>query len=331
MAQNREFDTTQLNTIGVELKRDVPLASFTTMKVGGAAEYFATVNTVTQMIKLVRWARNVELPYFVLGGGSNILISDAGIRGLVINNRCREVRVDEAALQCMKAPDERPYLFAESGAATAGVARFSINEGLLGFEWAVSVPGTIGGAVIGNAGAHGGEVKDSLETVMALDETGEVRQIELAEFQYEYRNSTLKRLKPLQAAFKTVILNANFRLRHGNPERGEPEAAKAKAEQFLAHRRRTQPVEPSLGSTFVNPPGDFAGRLIEAAGLKGMQVGGAKVSELHANFIINPGGVGGATAGDVVKLMELIQQRVAAQSGVVLEAEIQMAGEWGSF
>lgn len=103
----------------------------------------------------------------------------------------------------MKAPDERPYLFAESGAATAGVARFSINEGLLSFEWAVSVPGTIGGAVIGNAGAHGGEVKDSLESVMALDESGEVRQIgELAEFQYEYRNSTLKRLKPLQAALR---------------------------------------------------------------------------------------------------------------------------------
>ncbi len=319
----KTFETEKLNSIGVELKRDVPLASLTTMKVGGPAEYFITVNTVTQLIKVVRWARSVELPYFVLGGGSNILISDAGIRGLVINNRCREVRVDDAALQCMKVPDDRPYLFAESGAATAGVARFSVNEGLTGFEWAVSVPGTIGGAVIGNAGAHGGEVKDSLESALAIDETGEVRQYEVADFQYEYRNSTLKRLKPLQAAFKTVILSANFRL-----DRGDKESIKAKAEQFLNHRRRTQPVEPSLGSTFVNPPGDYAGRLIEAAGMKGFQVGGAKVSELHANFIINSGGVGSATASDVVKLMALICEKVQERCGVALEDEIQMAGEW---
>lgn len=328
MTLTNEFDTTQLNKIGVELKQDVPLAGLTTMKVGGNAEHFATVSSVSQLIKVVRWARAIELPYFILGGGSNILISDAGIRGLVIHNRCRAVRIDEAALQCMKAPDERPFLFAESGAATAGAARTSINEGLTGFEWAVSVPGTIGGAVIGNAGAHGGEIKDSLESALMLDETGEVRQVEVADFAYEYRDSTLKRLKPLQAAFKAVILSANFRLDYVDVSRGDKESSKARAEQFLAHRRRTQPVEPSLGSTFVNPPGDHAGRLIEAAGLKGTQVGGARVSELHANFIINPGGVGSATASDVMGLMEIIRKQVEERCGVILEAEIQMAGEW---
>ncbi|MFN8443612.1 MAG: UDP-N-acetylmuramate dehydrogenase [Caldilineaceae bacterium] len=312
-----------MNKLGIEIREAVPLAGLTTMKVGGAAQYFAAVPTVLQMIKLVRWARENQLPYFILGGGSNILISDGGIRGLVIHNRCKEVRVDEPALQCMKAPDERPYLFAESGAATAGVARFSVNEGLTGFEWAVSVPGTIGGAVVGNAGAHGGEVKDSLESALLLDETGEVQQVMLTDFDYAYRNSALKRLQPLQAAFKPVVLSANFRL-----DRADKEQCKERAEQFLAHRRRTQPVEPSLGSTFVNPPGDFAGRLIEAAGLKGTQVGGAKVSELHANFIINPAGVGGATASDVLKLINLIQQGVKEQFGVELEPEVQMAGEW---
>ena len=323
MVAGHAFDTTQLNKLEIELKQAVALAGFTTMKVGGPAQYFASVSSVLQMIKLVRWAREVGLPYFILGGGSNILISDAGIRGLVIYNRCREVRIDEPALQCMKAPDERPYLFAESGAATAGAARFSVNEGVTGFEWAVSVPGTIGGAVVGNAGAHGGEVKDSLESALIIDQEGEVRQVELADFAYAYRDSNLKRLNPLQASFKPVVLSANFHL-----DRADKEQCKQKAEQFLAHRRRTQPVEPSLGSTFVNPPGDYAGRLIEAAGLKGRQVGGAKVSELHANFIINPGGVGSATASDVLQLMEIVQASVKERFGVVLEPEVQMAGEW---
>lgn len=323
MLLTRSFDTTQLQTLGIELRQDVPLAGLTTMKVGGAAEYFATVTDPIQLIKLVRWARTVELPYFVLGGGSNILISDAGLRGLVIYNRCKEVRVDEAPLQCMKAPDERPYLFAESGAPTAGVARTSVAAGLTGFEWAVSVPGTIGGAVVGNAGAHGGEVKDTLESALGMDEQGEVREVRLEEFHYQYRDSTLKRLKPLQAAFKPVILSANFRLKRGNLDE-----IKAQADKFLQHRRRTQPNEPSLGSMFVNPPNDFAGRLIEAAGLKGMQVGGVKVSELHANFIVNPGGVGSANASDVLRLMESIRMLVEKRFGVTLEPEVQLAGEW---
>ncbi|MCB0161123.1 MAG: FAD-binding protein, partial [Caldilineaceae bacterium] len=134
---------------GVDVKRDVALAPYTTMKVGGPADYFATATDMPQLMKLVRWARRMELPYFILGGGSNVLISDRGMRGLVIDNRSRAMRVDEPP--CCE-EDRRPYLFAESGAAMAGVARFSVNAGLTGLEWAVSVPGTIGGAVINNAG-----------------------------------------------------------------------------------------------------------------------------------------------------------------------------------
>ncbi|MEZ4676496.1 MAG: UDP-N-acetylmuramate dehydrogenase [Caldilineaceae bacterium] len=316
------FDLAVPTSLGLTIRTNVPLAPLTTMKVGGPADYFVTVTTTDQLLKSVRWARTVNLPYFLLGGGSNILISDRGIRGLVIENRCRQVRVDEAPC-CLFPKDDRPYLMAESGAAMAGVARTSVRAGLTGLEWAVSVPGTVGGAVVGNAGAHGGEVKDSLEYVMLIDSNGDVQEYKVADFAYAYRNSTLKRLQPLVAAFKPVVLNANFRL-----ERGDPDEIAKRADQFLQHRRRTQPVTPSLGSTFVNPPGDYAGRLIEAAGLKGFRVGGAEVSTQHANFIVNPGGVGHATANDVLRLIGEIQAQVAANCGLFLEQEVQLVGEW---
>ncbi len=319
-------DTTHLDlaapaAFGVTIQANVPLASYTTMKVGGPAQLFATVNTTDQLIKLVRWARAVELPYFLLGGGSNMLISDAGIHGLVIHNRCRHVRVD--APRCCDVDDERSYLVAESGALMAGVARQSVREALTGLEWAVSVPGTVGGAVVGNAGAHGGEVKDSLEYALLIDAAGDVVEYQVRDFTYAYRASRLKNHTALRAGFNTVVLSANFRL---SP--GDADEIRARADQYLQHRRRTQPVEPSLGSTFVNPPGDHAGRLIEQAGLKGTRIGGVEVSDLHANFIINPGGVGRATAADVVRLMQEIQATVEQRFGVRLTPEVQFVGEW---
>jgi UDP-N-acetylmuramate dehydrogenase len=314
------FDETA--RLGITVEQDVPLAPYTTIKVGGPAQHFATVNTVDQLIKLVRWARRVELPYFLLGGGSNMLISDAGIRGLVIYNRCRQVRVDQP--RCCDYPrDERPYLVAESGALMAGVARQSVREALTGLEWAVSVPGTVGGATVGNAGAHGGEIKDSLESALLLDSAGDVVEYGVQDFAYGYRVSRLKQQTALRADFHAVVLSVNFRLSPGNADE-----IRTRAEQYLQHRRRTQPVEGSLGSTFVNPPGDYAGRLIEAAGLKGARRGGVEVSTLHANFIINPGGVGKATAADVVALIEDVRERVMARCGVQLIPEVQFVGEW---
>lgn len=317
-----DLDTRPLEALGLDLRRNVPLATLTTMKVGGPAEYFITLTTTDHMVRVVRWAHSQGLPYFVMGGGSNILVSDNGIAGLVIHNRCRTVRID-AAPCCVWPLDERPYLFAESGAPMAGAARTAVNAGLAGLEWAISVPGTIGGAVVGNAGAHGGEVKDTLEYGYLIDEAAEVREFKAAEMEYAYRDSTLKRKKPLQAAFKPVVLSVNFRL-----VEGDVASIRTLAERYLDHRRRTQPVEPSLGSTFVNPPGDFAGRLIEAAGLKGAREGGVEVSARHANFLINAGGVGAATAQDVVTLMRRIQQTVAEREGVHLELEVQFAGMW---
>lgn len=322
MISSTQLDIRAPLRFGIQIQHNVPLAPLTTMKVGGPAEYYATVHTTDQLLKLVRWARSVGLPYFILGGGSNILISDAGVHGLVIENRCRQVRIDEPPC-CEFSKDARPYLMAESGAAMAGAARVSVRHGLQGLEWAVSVPGTVGGAVVGNAGAHGGEIKDQVVDALLLDEEGDIQEYKTADFEYAYRDSTLKRRQPLVAGFKAVILSANFRL-----QRGDPAEIKARAERFLQHRRRTQPVEPSLGSTFVNPPGDYAGRLIEAAGLKGERVGGVQVSTLHANFIVNPNGVGKAQAKDVMRLIERIQQVVAERCGVYLEQEIQLVGEW---
>lgn len=316
------LDARPLQALGIILQHAVSLAPLTTMKVGGPAEYLVTVTTTDHLIRTVRWAQEQALPYFVMGGGSNILISDRGIRGLVIHNRCRAIRID-AAPCCVYPQDDRPYLFAESGAPTAGVARTSVNAGLAGFEWAISVPGTIGGAVVGNAGAHGGEVKDTLEYGYLIDEAAEVREFTVAEMAYAYRDSTLKRLQPLRAGFKPVVLSANFRL-----VEGDVAAIRTLAERYLHHRRQTQPVEPSLGSTFVNPPGDFAGRLIEAARMKGEREGNIQVSTRHANFFVNLGGVGAARARDVVALMRRVQQVVEARCGVRLEPEVQFAGEW---
>jgi UDP-N-acetylmuramate dehydrogenase len=308
--------------LGIELAENVSLAPYTTMKVGGPAQYFVTVNTTEQMIKVARWARSAGIPYYILGGGSNILVADAGIRGLVIYNRCRRVRVDEAPC-CVFPLDDRPFLWAEGGAAMAGAARTSVAAGLAGLEWAVSVPGTVGGAIVGNAGAHGVEVKDNLWNAMILDENDMVEEVPADKLDFGYRASVLKRQVSVKAGFGPIVLSANFRL-----DFGDVETIKAKADEYLQHRRRTQPVEPSVGSTFRNPPGDYAGRLIEAAELKGARVGGAEVSALHANFLLNRSGVGGATASDVQTLIHKVQATVEARFGVRLEPEVQFVGEW---
>lgn len=301
--------------LGVEVRHNVSLAPFTTMKVGGHAEMFTDVGELAQLTAVVQWARSEAVPYFILGRGSNMLISDAGIAGLVIHNRCRQVTINEER-------NNGYSIDAESGAAMAGVSRMSIRAGLAGLEWAVSVPGTIGGAVIGNAGAHGGEIKDNLLEASVLKIDGETVAYTVDDFEYAYRRSELKQAA-LKPGFFPVVLAASFQL-----VPGDAAELRERASRFLAHRRNTQPVEASLGSTFMNPPGDHAGRLIEAAGLKGKRIGGVEVSATHANFLINPGGVGTATATDVMALIELIQAQVQDKFGIRLEREVQLAGTW---
>ncbi len=287
-----------------------PLAGYTSLRVGGPADVLALPTRTDRLVALVRDARGRRIPVTLLGGGSNVLVLDGGVRGLVIINRCRHFRVFEGQ-------DGVPRVWAEAGVALAGLARTLIQQGLDGLTWAVSIPGSVGGAVVGNAGAHGGCVADVLESVTLLEEDGRTVEVAAADLDLGYRTSVLKEARVNGQAFP-VVLAATFRL-----ERRDPAVLRARADEFLSYRRRTQPVEASAGSIFRNPEGDYAGRLIEAAGLKGTRVGGAMISQVHANFIVN---VGNARAADVLTLIRMARERVRQRFGIDLELEILILG-----
>jgi UDP-N-acetylmuramate dehydrogenase len=289
-------------TFGERLLLDEPLARHTSARIGGPADAFVAARTVTELAAAARAAWAYRVPLTVLGGGSNVLISDRGVRGLVVHNRAGRVTFDGARV------------VADSGASTIALARRCAARGLAGLEWAIGVPGTLGGAVVGNAGAHGGDMHSSLLYIDAITPQGEVR-LSRDDLAFEYRSSILKRApRPL------VILRAALQLQ---PD--DPAAIAARMEEFSAQRRRTQPPGATIGSTFKNPPGDYAGRLIDAAGLKGTRIGGAQISEMHANFFLN---VGEAAAADVKALIDLAQAEVLDKYGVQLELEIELVGEW---
>jgi UDP-N-acetylmuramate dehydrogenase len=296
--------------LGAGLKTNEPLARYTSARIGGPADYLATADSAAELAELVLGARALGLEPIILGGGSNVLVSDAGVRGLVIVNRARLLTFRETA--------ERPTVWAESGANLGALARQCTARGLGGLEWAATVPGTVGGAVVGNAGAHGGDLAGNLVLAEILQPDGSVRRWEPAELELTYRHSRLKRLKA--QGQPVVVLAAELAV-----TRGEPRALQAKVEEFVAHRKLTQPPGASLGSMFKNPPGDYAGRLIEAAGLKGLRVGQAEISPRHANFFVN---LGEARAADVFALIHRAHAAVLAQSGVDLELEVELVGEW---
>lgn len=313
----RETFAEAAQAAGFVVGRQVVLAPLTTFKIGGPADLLISVEHVADLVRLIELVRAHAMPYLLLGGGSNILIADAGLRGLVIVNRCRQVLPPEPAAAGEE--DGSVLLAAESGVLLAGLARRAVREGLVGLEWAISVPGTVGGAVVGNAGAHGGCIADNLWQAQVLDGQGVLGTWSGADFRYAYRSSRLKHPEDAQAA-GAVVLTAVFRL-----PRGERAELEDRAARFLAHRRATQPTAASVGSIFRNPPGDYAGRLIEAAGLKGTQVGQAQFSPVHANFLVN---LGGAQARDVMAAIHLAQDTIAAQFGVTLVPEILFVGEF---
>jgi UDP-N-acetylmuramate dehydrogenase len=246
-----------------------------------------------------------ETPFMIMGGGSNMLVSDAGVRGVVVLNKARKMEIDQGI----------PSVWAESGSNFGAVARQCGRSNLTGLEWAAGIPGTVGGAVVGNAGAHGGDVAGNLILASVLHQEYGRQDWSPEQMQYDYRSSRLKR-HPGQA----VVLSASFEVAHG-----EPEAIKGKMDEFLAFRRRTQPPGASMGSMFKNPPGDHAGRLIDAAGLKGLRVGQAQISELHGNFFLNHGD---ATAEEVLALIRQARETVKEKFDVQLELEIELVGEW---
>jgi UDP-N-acetylmuramate dehydrogenase len=288
-----------------------PMSRHTSWRIGGPADYFCVVEEFSQLQAAVRVARDHDLPWLVLGGGNNILVSDAGVEGLVILNRLRGL--------ALAAYDSGAALVCGAGVFFARAAQYSAQHGYTGMEWGIAVPGTVGGGVVGNAGAHWSDVSRSLLSADVADAAGRVERLAPDDLAYRYRQSALK--TPHTTQTRLVVVSCQFAVQ---PER--PEAALARLEELRQHRLRTQPVkEASAGSTFKNPPDSFAGALIEAVGLKGRIEGRARISPLHANFILN---LGGATAADVVALMGLARQRVWVRFGVLLEPEVQLVGRW---
>jgi UDP-N-acetylmuramate dehydrogenase len=293
--------------IGVKTSRDEPLARFTTMRVGGPADLFATAHNVFELRALVRYARARDLPHLVLGRGSDVVIADAGVRGLVIQVRAEGSRVD----------GER-YV-AESGVQMARAATEAQRAGLTGLEFGLAIPGTVGGAVWANAGAHDSDVAAILESARVLTADGSEALLPVDALAFGYRDSRFKHGTSGTAA--ELILEATFRLTPAAPD-----TIKGRLDDIRRWRQAHQPIGlPSAGSVFRNPPGDSAGRLIDAAGLKGLRIGGAVVSEKHANFIVNDQK---GTAADVRGLAERVRAEVASRSGVELEFEIEFLGDW---
>lgn len=282
--------------------RAEPMSRHTSLHVGGPADYFVRVASEDDLAGAVRVAREHELPVFILGGGTNLLVADRGIRGVVLENAWSEAAV------------EGNIVSAASGTPTAHVAAIAARSGLLGLEWMATVPGTVGGAVHGNAGAFGTETANVLVDATLMDLNGDVWTVSAAELGFAYRTTSLQRT-PI------VVLRARFRATPGT--RAD---AVARIKEMANERARKQPLaQPNTGSIFRNPPGDHAGRLIDAAGLKGARAGDAVVSEKHANFIVN---VGGATAADVWELMQRCQREVKERFGVDLVPEVERVGEW---
>jgi len=313
--------------LGIPVTAHEPLARHTTFRIGGSADLYAAATSAEQLERLAELAAEHGIPITVLGGGSNVLVSDAGVRGLVIANQTRDYAwqtpapagATDAGSLAGNRPLSRRQLIADSGVLLAGLARTAIKAGFSGLEWAVSVPGTVGGAVIGNAGAYGSDIAGNLaEAIVTYPSLGR-QTLTGAQMGFAYRSSLLKRQLASGIA-RPVVLMAKFDL-----QPGDATALAALAESYLARRRTSQPVEPSAGSIFRNPPGDHAGRLVEAAGLKGQRIGGAQISPRHANFIVN---VEHARAADVRALLDLMRRRVLEDVGVELIPEILFMGEW---
>lgn len=305
------------------IARNEPLARHTTFRIGGPAEYFVRASSRDELIQAAHWARERHIEVLLLGNGSNILASDAGVRGLVIENHADEIverEIGESDNHEQREgknheSGERLQVVADSGASLPGLANRLARKGWRGLEWAIGVPATVGAAVVTNAGAHGGAVSDNLVRAEMIDAQSRVRWWTHDELHFAYRTSFVK-----QHSNEFVVLRAEFAL-----ERDDAANCIARMNRYKEHRRKSQPTEPSVGSMFKNPPGDYAGRLIEAAGLKGQRVGNVQVSDVHANFFVN---LGGATASEVMQLVEAVTKTVREKYDVELELEIQLVGAW---
>ena len=282
---------------------DEPMSRHTTFRVGGPADFFVTPKAKEEGRDVNRICKEAGMPYYIIGNGSNLLVSDAGYRGVIVQiyKEMNEVKV------------EGDLVKAQAGALLSGIAAKALGAELSGFEFASGIPGTIGGACVMNAGAYGGEMKDVLESVTVLTGEGKIIELGRNELELGYRTSVI-------AKKGYIVLGAVLKL-----ERGDGEKIKTYMDELKEKRVTKQPLEyPSAGSTFKRPEGYFAGKLIEDAGLRGFQVGGAQVSEKHCGFVINRDH---ATAADIMELMRQVQIRVKENSGVDLEPEVKRLGD----
>jgi UDP-N-acetylmuramate dehydrogenase len=293
--------------VGLRAERDALLAAHTTMRVGGPADLLVTVRDRFTLRGVVRLAQSKGWPLRILGRGSNVVVSDAGIHGIVLLNRSADVTVDAASAT----------ISADSGLSMAKLSTIAAEAGLTGAEFTLAIPGNLGGAIWANAGAHGGEMSQILQRVVIMRQDGSEEELAPDALNLSYRHSRFKEAN----GGGEVILGATMLL-----EAGEPAQIKAQLEEIRRWRREHQPLGiPSAGSVFRNPPeGPSAGALIEAAGLKGRAIGGAEVSTMHANWILNRGG---ATAADIRELHDLCIREVREKSGITLMSEIQFIGE----
>ena len=285
-----------------QIKKEEPLSRHTTFRVGGPAEYLVTPE-ISQIPDVVALCRQQEVPLTIIGNGSNLLISDSGLRGVVL-----EVGKAASGIRMVDGED----LVVRAGTLLSETANFAAKNGLSGMEFAAGIPGSLGGAVVMNAGAYGGEMKDILSGVRVLTKTGEIKVRPADELDLSYRHSRMM-------DEEEIVLEARLNLTQGSEV-----VIRARMEELRKKRVEKQPLEyPSAGSTFKRPEGYFAGKLIEEAGLRGYRIGDAQVSEKHCGFVINRGA---ATAAQILELMQHVQECVRENSGVQLEPEVRLLG-----
>jgi len=302
---NPSITKTIQNKFGDQCQINSPLGKYTTAHVGGNAHVIISVQNRNELIETAIFCWEKHFPFKIFGAGSNILVSDTGFDGIVILNQAKQIIIEPA-----KKPAE---IYAESGANLGLVARKAGLAGISGLEWAATIPGTVGGAVYGNAGAHQSDISKNLYLAEILQQDSEPVFWNTDQMEYSYRSSALKKIQK-----NVVILSATFT---GIQESSE--LIQKRMQTFIEYRKKTQPPGASLGSMFKNPKGDYAGRLIEAAGLKGTRIGGVSVSLIHANFFVN---TDKATANDYWKLIQLVQKTVFEKFEINLELEIEPIG-----
>lgn len=299
---NKSFNELLIKISSV--KEEELMSKHTTFKVGGKVDYFVMPSSVGEIKDILLLCKNYNVPLFIMGNGSNLLVSDLGFRGVVlsIGNAFNKIQIQD------------DILTVEAGALLSKISNVALKNSLTGFEFAGGIPGTLGGAVSMNAGAYGSEIKDVLLDVEVIDKDGNLITISNSDLEFGYRTSIITKKD-------YIVLSARIKLQRGNSDK-----IKEKMEELLIARKTKQPLEyPSAGSTFKRPEGYFAGKLIQDAGLKGYRVGGAEVSQKHSGFVIN---IGNATARDIYNLIRYIQKEVYEKFSISLETEVKFVGDF---